>query len=394
MRKTNNQTIGSLYTPKDNFFDFLRFVFATMVIYFHSFPLFFGLGKVSDPIATITQGQAVMGPIAVSSFLVISGFLVTQSLVKSKNFLSYFIKRLLRLMPALIAATALAAFIVGPIITSLSMGEYFSGGLNNPYRFAFDAITLNLFEYQRGIKDLFLGNPYPATVNGSMWTLKHEFLLYLMLPLVFYFRKMIKIEYLIFIIMVSFFFLTFLQFSYALRLPYVYNNHLLPVIGSDYDNFIRLATYFFYGSFLYVFREKIACNLKLITFALVVLLVSFYLHILFYGMILVLPYLIVAAGVNIKFSSFKKYGDFSYGLYIYAFPVQQTLIFLFRDKIGHLGFFVLSFLSILLVAFISWHLIENPCLKQKNKIALFIQNKTWLSRISSKKDTKQGVYLD
>lgn len=89
-----------------------------------------------------------------------------------------------------------------------------------------------------------------------------------------------------------------------------------------------------------------------------------------YALLFCIPYLVIAICVKIKFSSFRRYGDFSYGMYIYAFPVQQFVMHTMGDHLNLEGFFVVSFIITLAISILSWKFIEGPALKLKKLIKI------------------------
>jgi peptidoglycan/LPS O-acetylase OafA/YrhL len=134
----------------------------------------------------------------------------------------------------------------------------------------------------------------------------------------------------------------------------------------EYKSFVKLATYFFMGSLIYVYQDKVRFNVRFLLLAVLVLLISIYQNYLQYTLLICLPYVIVATGIGFRFEKFNKYGDFSYGMYIYAFPVQQSVVYLWNAKLSLTVFFMSSFLITLLFSALSWKFIEEPALKLKN----------------------------
>lgn len=184
---TNLTTIKEAYNPKDNLFDLLRFVFAVMVIYSHSFVLLKGQGGSEDLLAKITNNQISAGSLAVNCFFVLSGFLIMQSLSSTPSISQYIKNRFLRIFPAFFVSLFLISFIIGPFLTVLPSSEYFKMNQGGPVDFIFKNITFNIFGYSWTVRDLFQENPYPGSANGSMWTLKHEVAMYMFLPLTAFF---------------------------------------------------------------------------------------------------------------------------------------------------------------------------------------------------------------
>ncbi len=87
-----------------------------------------------------------------------------------------------------------------------------------------------------------------------------------------------------------------------------------------------------------------------------------------YMWILFSPYLLIATAIILPLSGFSKYGDFSYGIYVYAFPIQQTIVYLLYPNINEIQLMLYAFVITLIVAVISWKLIEKPALSLKSKI--------------------------
>ena len=149
----------------------LRFIAAFMVIFSHSFvlvnnelPLIFGIS---------------VGGVAVDIFFVLSGYLIAKSWSRDENILRYFLRRFLRIFPALFVIVLLTIFVLGPLTSNLSPEAYFA----NPdvYKYLLNAILIRN-DYLPGV---FENNPYPNAINGSLWTLTIEACMYLLLPIIY-----------------------------------------------------------------------------------------------------------------------------------------------------------------------------------------------------------------
>ena len=156
---------------RDNNFNLLRFVAATLVIWSHSYALLPN-GLPSDPSVRVL-GFGFAG-IAVNAFFAISGFLIVRSYIQHNNLGIYLQARALRIMPGLVVAVLFCALVVGPLFTSLPLNDYF--GNSGVGRF----ITSNIVMYQRtaNLPGVFSEN-VSAGVNGSLWTLSYEVSMYL-----------------------------------------------------------------------------------------------------------------------------------------------------------------------------------------------------------------------
>jgi len=155
--------------------------------------------------------------------------------------------------------------------------------------------------------------------------------------------------------------------SFSLNIIY----HFYPSVSSIYTRlFIRFFSLFFTGATAYMYREKLYFSFWLVLPAVLILAAStFQKDVFFVVYCITLPYLVFyIAYVPINFlHNFNKFGDYSYGIYIYAFPIQQSVISLL-PKITIIGMTILSFCITFILAFLSWHIIEKNALKLKNKI--------------------------
>ena len=96
-------TLKDLASGRNNNFDFIRFVAASLVIFSHAYRLATGRGDI-EPLVLFSGSQIWFGHLAVIIFFVISGFLIAQSYERSSNVIVYFWARALRIIPALVAS--------------------------------------------------------------------------------------------------------------------------------------------------------------------------------------------------------------------------------------------------------------------------------------------------
>lgn len=302
-----------------------------MVVYSHSFPLannssHLGIFKMS------------YGNLGVFIFFVISGFLITQSYDKTQNLLTFTKARILRIFPALAVVLLLSSFLLGPLLTTLSLSDYFSHP--QTYRYL---ETVFLYPISYELPGVFESNPFKMAVNGSLWTLQHEFSCYVLVGILG-FCGLLKYR----AIFVLVFLITFLPTDiHFLKNP----------------DFIKFLRYFSAGMIMYGFKLPFNWKLALVAVGLLITTQDTLFDSIFP---LVGAYLIMYIAFNprLKLFNFAKFGDFSYGMYIYAFPVQQTMTHLTGD-ITPITNFLLSFPITLVLAVLSWHLIEKRFLALK-----------------------------
>lgn len=331
-----------------NNFDFLRLVFALFVIITHSYFLT-GLPEY-DMLDEITGGQVSFSYLGITGFFIISGYLVYQSLQRSSGLADYFYKRILRIFPAL-SVVLFITVILGVFVYSGSVSEYFK----NSSVWTYIPNNLKLFGTQSNITGIFESNPFKPTINGSLWTLQYEFFFYIFLTL-FLFIKRGKIIVLSSIVLL--FFIAKIFLFDAIR---------------DYKFVLYLGTVIDFGSFF--LAGALLAMVKFETFRLrktlmltsaLLIIVSLAAGLFYAASVFFWPILVIAAGASSapfinKIS--KKFGDPSYGIYIYAYPVQQTLVYFFHPEKFTLMISAAAIASLL--GYLSWHLVEKPALGYK-----------------------------
>jgi len=134
------------------------------------------------------------------------------------------------------------------------------------------------------------------------------------------------------------------------------------------EDWPRFVTYFLAGSLFFLLRTYIPFSPGLAVLALAIALVGCRFR---HGMDLLMPfagtYLIffIAFNPQLPFANFGKRGDFSYGIYLYAFPVQQLLVQWTGNRLGVMAHFAAATCVTVVLAFLSWHLVEKHFLRMK-----------------------------
>ncbi len=163
--------IDVLLSGRINNFTLLRFFAAIAVLYGHSYTLSLGINGGEDPVSNFLirfWGESLPS-LAVDLFFVTSGFLVTASYLQRESLIAFIEARLLRIYPGLIFAILFCVFMVGAYITSESTANYFLSPVTWSY---LKHNTLLVTGIQYDLLDIFANNPYPSSVNGSLWTLR------------------------------------------------------------------------------------------------------------------------------------------------------------------------------------------------------------------------------
>lgn len=349
--------LNSVYDRTQNSFNDIRFILAFSVLFFHSYEML--PIKSTDFFTAAMNGQSSLGGLAVYGFFILSGFFMIQSLNNSNSVLNYFINRVLRILPAFWFPLLLFSLIIIPMISDINFR-----GENSALNFVWKSGTFHLFGYAWEINNAFPNNHLPNNINGSMWTLKHEIACYFMLPIIWYFCYKKRNFLLIFTFL--FLVLAILSITSGFSIWHIPVGLAWVLSINEYPSFILFAYYFMSGVLIYLYRDKVIISKRLLILCFVLLIISANYGGLKYVFMLTLPYIFVVLGCLIKTTIFSKYGDFSYGMYIYAFPIQQIIISKSEEITVMELIFYSTILTVILSIF-SWFFIERPILNFKHK---------------------------
>ena len=328
-----------------NHFNFIRLFAAFLVFYGHSYVL---TGSVAHTFFNHEVGIYI--------FFAISGYLISKSWHNDPSLKRFFIRRSLRIFPALAVVILLSILLLGPLMTTLSTEQYF----HSPHIYNY---LTNIFLYITFyLPGLFEHNPVPNAVNGSLWSLPAEFFMYIVVAFIGKIKNSAK--YITLALFISFVLISLLWAKSPTSQP-------LVIYATDLRQVIITGAYFWAGSLMYHWNFKRFFNFENFTIALIVLVFSYqFPHIYGYISIFIIPFLVLSFGLSSSnsLSIFNKF-DYSYGFYIYAFPIQQSVAYLFPSI--HIAIYLLSTFTItMLLSALSWHLIESPMLRLKPKRTL------------------------
>jgi peptidoglycan/LPS O-acetylase OafA/YrhL len=343
--------LGSVSRDRVNNIDFLRFFLAALVIFSHSYPLLLG-SNTREPMSLATQGQRTGGELAVEGFFILSGFLITSSWFSARGLGDYLRRRALRIYPGFLMAICFSGLIAAPLLQESAAEYWRSFSWRN---FLLEGINLNLYT-----------PPSHVTVNGSLWSIRFEFLCYLAvaglgLCGLLSRRSLILLAWLVCSGLHAGQIYFHLQ-MYGSRLSWLYG---FPGMWP------RLMSNFLAGCLFYCYRDRIVLSWPLLGGAVLGLLT---LGVLAPGL-RAFPLAVPLLGAYVLFFAaylpvgrlqhFASRGDFSYGLYLYAFPVQQLLVRALRPWLNAGTLFLLALGATLVLAVMSWRFIESPFLRLK-----------------------------
>ena len=350
-------TIGQSAHGRDNNFNLVRLLAAGCVLLSHSWPLSGTPGEPFERFANFSLGH-----FGVDIFFVVSGFLVTGSLFARGTLRSFVRARSLRIFPALTASAFGAALVIGPLVTRLPLATYLASPLTWLYA------LLNSTTWPWGVvwqlPGVFAGNPGGDAVNGALWSLPWELTMYAMLvgigALALRSRPLLGAR--------------------GVRVV-VFGIALLSTLGHGLNEGadlsrafrvvqgLRLVALFFTGASLQLLRDRVPLKGSWFAVALAALVAA--LRWQGYALVaypLLLSYVVlwlalVPGGV---LRTYNRLGDYSYGFYLWQFPIQQWIVFTHRG-ISQPLLLLASLPAALAIAVASWHLIERPALALKER---------------------------
>lgn len=346
----------------ENNFGFLRLLFAYLVIISHSTHLIYD--SPSKELFYILTGSVTFGMLAVDGFFLISGYLIYQSYENSKNLASYLMKRVLRIFPGFIVASFLSIIFVVTLADGLHL-----------------LLKLDLYEWVKiSLKSLILSTPYVdglvlntsrQIINGSLWTIRYEFLCYLLIPMIAFLiidkRKIFPITLL---------FMSIYIYMIIYNIDYIVRNAAFFSLLQ----FFRMTTAFLVGICFYKYRQAIIWSRNYIIFSCLALIFMRLTSNRFFelGLIVFGGYLMFNFAFNFKNKMLQKIGsktDISYGVYLYAWPIQIVIIHHFNL----ISPWLLNVITIVLASvagYISWVKVEKPFMNLKKRFASPVHSKS------------------
>lgn len=345
-----------------NNFDALRLGLALLVVWSHSFALWYG-SEAREPISRALGGVYNAGNLGVLGFFTISGFLILLSWLRSQGALAYLGRRVRRIYPGYLVATALCSLVIVPAFSSLPFLRLQPGeGLGL-------ASNLLLRNYILP-SDAFGGGP----VNGALWSIPYEFWCYLGI-LALGAAGLARARPL------------FPAAALGAMLVRVWldlnNRHtggggtigalVSAVIGFPYFWFVVLPS-FLLGASAFHYRKRLPRNAALLAGLIALLVLSAHLPLAdplrsvvtrtLLPPTLAYAIFFLAFAPGLRAHGAARYGDFSYGCYLYAFPIQQMLAWTLRGRIAFPTYLALNLACSLAAGVASWYLVERWFLRR------------------------------
>src|SRR5450631_549649 len=353
-------------------FDYLRLCLSISVVLLHTVGVSYG-GHAEKAYFDDT----VLKPfyrLVLPMFFALSGYLVAGSLVRSKTIGAFLGLRIIRIYPALAVEVVLSAFILGPLLTTLPLADYFS-------HVQFRQYLLNVFgDVHFFLPGVFADNPIPLKVNAQLWTVPYELLCYIGLTCLALTGVVKKRG--ISVLAVIFMSGVLIADRFA-----KYNGHFLETRGVFIG--LLLVVCFLAGVVMFLYRDIIPWSGKLAAAsAMIAMTLVSVIPLGDYAAPVPIAYMTVYLGLtNFRRAGLLRYGDLSYGIFLYGFVVQQTVAHVLPwSRYWYLNFAISLPLTVL-VAAVSWRYVERPALGLRSQLTRI---ETWY--LSSRPSFARGQF--
>lgn len=346
MNKVQNRSIATRIEETGGHasgFDYMRLFLSLSIVSLHSGIICYGLK--ADQAIFMSAARPLVR-FVLPAFFALSGFLVSGSLERSKTLGMFLGLRVLRIYPALAVEVLLSAIILGPMITTVALQDYFS----DPKFFLYlRNVVGDVHFYLPGV---FAGNPEPDIVNGQLWTIPFELGCYIVLAglaILGLKRQRWVAPCGVIVITIAYLLTTLLRHHWTIVfVPGAINGALL------------IAT-FLSGVTIYFYRDVLPWSFA--TFAIAAITAAVFLGFLPYGDFFApvpVAYATVYLGLLNPNRRMLRGADYSYGIFLYGFTVQQAIWFAFPFAREWLINMLISVPAVVLVAALSWYCVERP----------------------------------
>lgn len=349
--------LSSILERDGNNFDLLRLCAALAVMFGHSFWLQPAHGR-TEPILTHT-GLEYSGSLAVYTFFVISGMLVSASYQRQRSLGRFVPLRLARIYPALIACVFLTTFVLYPILSTGGMVNALLSGEAKEYFF----MNVGLFwGIQWTLPHIFEHNAIKGVVNGSLWTLPLELMCYLMViaaGLMSAYSSRLRLVALLAVIGAGIAYLASHTSNYEL---------LRSIVNKPTGYSFYAPPFFMAGMLLYAVRDRVIVSWP-VGIALAIAYIagrhSALAAPLFY---LAFVYVLLCLSGDRMLRRIRLVNDYSYGVYLWAFPIQQ-IVAAYAPEMDNLVGLAISIPLTIIAAALSWHIVEKPSIRLARRLA-------------------------
>lgn len=356
--------LSNYLNSRQNNLGLIRLLAAIAVVYGHCYPLANTAIKAAhtpDPILApllpyLGFGKAMSG-LAVLIFFFISGFLIAKS-YGSQTWRGFWLARILRIYPAFLWINLLFCVMLGFMVSGIAFMDFFTHPQTKEYIWLNATLLRTAFVLPNVFADL----PWNG-INGSLWTLPLELRMYIFCFFVGVSGALARPKY--------------FNFAFALIIAYFCGRGRLPFLNDLSSSSLPLN--FMLGMFAYVNSKYICLNYKWLGLLLFICIISYnslprHCYDLSFSLVLGYVLLLLSYKKYWRRLDLSRYGDFSYAIYLYGYPIQQLIIYLHNGVINPLLLFVYAMVALAPIAAFSWFVVEKPALRFAKKISKKIKN--------------------
>lgn len=345
-RRAEAARLAQVFDPRNNALNAWRLALASGVILQHSWPL---TGRKLHP-----PVDQLLTQVWVDGFFVISGFLITSSWVRDPRLRDFFVARGLRIFPGLWVCMFFVAFVIAPISVAIQGGPaeklLFSRG---PIEYVLNNGLLNV--YHVGIDGTPRNVPWPGVWDGVLWTLIFEILCYIAVAVAGV-AGLLKRRWPAPVVFALILAVTALA-SYP-----------VDSVPTVVQMVARFASVFAAGVVIHQYRDVIPARWSLVALSAAIVVVVGLL-VPNYRTLAAIPlaYAVIVSGALLRHQRLRLRTDLSYGIYIYAWPMQQLLVICGLAFLNPIAFTLVAALATLPLAALSWFMVEKRALSLKSR---------------------------
>ncbi len=299
-------------------------------------------------------GTIDLGAMAVHGFFLFSGYLIYQSYQNSSSNFTWFMRRVLRIYPAFVVVWLVSIFIAVPMTGATHL--LFENTNTQWVKMMIKVLFLSVPDIEGHHEETGI-----ETINGSLWTIRYEFLCYLLIPLIALFGLKSKNILIALAISISVFLFTHTYGDLETDIPFNVSAALLS----------RLSAAFLIGICFFKYKERIIWNHWISILCVILLIISLNSNAFaLLGFNIFGGYLLFNFAFNFKNSFIQNINnryDISYGVYIYAWPIQ-ILIILNNPTINPWLLSAITIIVASILGYLSWRYVEKPFLGLKKHI--------------------------
>jgi peptidoglycan/LPS O-acetylase OafA/YrhL len=337
--------ILNILKREKNNFEILRLIAASAVIVGRSRPIT-GDKKSRDLVLSILHFD-YSGSLAVKFFFLLSGLVVTNSLLTNSDLRRFLVARVARIFPALVIVLIISTYIIGPLLTSDPIYTYLSD--HATVKYIYNNIILRTEFVLPGV---FTDTPQKS-VNGAIWTIPMEFFCYVILAILG-------------AVGLSKNRLIFSLIAVVLGSTVLIKPEVLALFGLPME-YYQMMVFFAIGTLIAIWKDKVLINLEVMAALLIATYV--FRHTPAFSYIVCTTIFSVAIWISTLpiVLNFRLPGDYSYGTYLAGWPIQQ-LVYVAFPHMGAVSNWVISLPIAIAFGAVSWHVIEKPAMKFGKKL--------------------------